>query len=798
MPVALYARVSTRRQNRDQTIESQLTAIRQWAGEQGHVIPPELVFTDDGYSGSRLDRPALDRLRDAVHEGAVDTVAVHSPDRLARRYAYQVVLLEEFRKAGCAVIFIHRPISADPHDQLLLQIQGAVAEYERAVLGERFRRGKLQKARSGQWVAGKSPYGYRYIPKREGVAGHLVVDEDEAAVVRMLYRWLIDERTSVRQILKRLANGPWRPRSGKRFWSSSVVHRVLSDPVYTGTGYANRHTFVVPRKPRLKGPRAGERTCRQPRPESEWIPIPVPAIIDGATHRQAAEQLARNSVLSFRHNTRNQYLLRCLLTCKTCGRALHGVTYRNRNASHMQAFYKCRGKEGIVQDPERRCHQNSTRMKDLDAAVWDHVVRLLEDPATLLAQFRSIADAAPPDAGVDSAGQLRRLDREEQRLVDAYQSEVITLADLKARRAALETRRQALRAQQDQLERLQAERQTAQSVGRDLTRFCERIRTRLKKATVAEKQEVLQLLIERIIVGDDTLEIRHVIPLRGRGDPQSPQAGQPPEPQPNDEDNEDETKPETPRARLRSDDVGPAAEVPDAGAVDRVVAAVAVGVDEAGVALQERGRILIAATGGEVEECVGMGRVAEVEPGIRGAVGLQKLDRTVVRVDRERLFHPRDHGSINGIQQDRTLPDQIAQAGAAHGPAQAGEDCFLPVERQVIDVLRDDDLGEQSGPDARLRHRFRQDRGFGELRVAGRPLAGAAGISRLRDLADEDCRGGVVEPFADRLADADPHRGAAGADLFGLAEVQLFASAGQVRRVRLATVALALRRRLGG
>ena len=97
-----------------------------------------------------------------------------------------MLLLEEFRKAGCEVEFVHRPISDDPHDQLLLQIQGAVAEYERAVLGERFRRGKLQKARAGHWVTGKAPYGYRYVPKRDGVPGHLDIDEAEAEVVRML------------------------------------------------------------------------------------------------------------------------------------------------------------------------------------------------------------------------------------------------------------------------------------------------------------------------------------------------------------------------------------------------------------------------------------------------------------------------------------------------------------------------------------------------------------------------------------------------------------------------------------
>src|SRR3954467_14636882 len=173
MRAAIYARVSTERQERQQTIDSQLAALRAWAEAQGHSLVEKHVFRDEGYSGSRLDRPGLDGLRDAVRDAAIDVVAVLGPDRLARKYAYQVLLLEEFRKAGCEVAFVQRPISDDPHDQLLLQIQGAVAEYGRPVLGEPFRRGKLQKARAGQWAAGKAPYGYRYVPKHDGVPGHL-------------------------------------------------------------------------------------------------------------------------------------------------------------------------------------------------------------------------------------------------------------------------------------------------------------------------------------------------------------------------------------------------------------------------------------------------------------------------------------------------------------------------------------------------------------------------------------------------------------------------------------------------
>jgi site-specific DNA recombinase len=165
MRAGIYARVSTPRQGRQQTIESQLTVLKSWADENGYELAPENVYTDEGYSGSRLDRPGLDALRDGAEDGVFEVVGVLSPDRLARKYAYQVLLLEELGRLGCEVVLVDHPISEDPNDQLLLQIQGAIAEYERALLGERFRRGKLQKARERHFIGGRAPYGYRYIPK---------------------------------------------------------------------------------------------------------------------------------------------------------------------------------------------------------------------------------------------------------------------------------------------------------------------------------------------------------------------------------------------------------------------------------------------------------------------------------------------------------------------------------------------------------------------------------------------------------------------------------------------------------
>ena len=294
MKAAIYARVSTEKQGRDQTVDSQLDALRRWATAHGHELKDDHVYIDEGYSGARLDRPALDRLRDAAREGEFDVLGVYSPDRLARRYAYQVLLLEEFRKAACDVEFIERPISDDPHDQLLLQIQGAIAEYERAVLAERFRRGKLQKARAGQWGAGQGPYGYRYVPKRDGVPGHLEIDEAEAAVVRMLYRWLIDERMTVRQIIKRLAAGPV---AAPQRQAALVQRRRAPDPLRPAL---HRHGLRQP--VRARGP--AQAPVRRPPGGPADLPQAAPA--RGVDPHPGAGHHRRHDVSRCERTTRPQ------------------------------------------------------------------------------------------------------------------------------------------------------------------------------------------------------------------------------------------------------------------------------------------------------------------------------------------------------------------------------------------------------------------------------------------------------------------------------------------------------------
>jgi site-specific DNA recombinase len=234
MQVAVYARVSTRRQAQAQTIEQQLDRLRAHAAAHGWGLAQEHVFRDDGHSGASLRRPGLDRLRGAAAGARLDRLLITAPDRLARNYVHQVLLVEELQGHGAVVEFLDRPMSHDPHDQLLLQIRGAVAEYERTLIAERMRRGRLRKLRAGvllPWT--RPPYGYRLDPERPRDPAGVRLDEAEAAVVGDLFAWFVDEGVSVCELARRLRGlgvaSPW----GLSSWCLSAVRRVLTNPVYS-------------------------------------------------------------------------------------------------------------------------------------------------------------------------------------------------------------------------------------------------------------------------------------------------------------------------------------------------------------------------------------------------------------------------------------------------------------------------------------------------------------------------------------------------------------------------------------
>jgi site-specific DNA recombinase len=388
------------------------------------------------------------------------------------------------------VMFLNHSISDNPGDQLLLQIQGAVAEYERALLSERFRRGKLQKARDGHLLSAKAPYGYRYVPRRDAVPGHLVVDDAEAEMVRGLYAWVADEHLSVRQGVRRLNEGPWVTRAGRTRWASSTVHHILSDPVYIGTAYANRYEYVAPRKPRARSPRCEEKTCRRPRPRDQWIAIPVPPLVDQETWDRAQAQMARNALVSFRNNKKHDYLLRCLLKCGICGLAIHGCGFARTAGGVERRYYRCAGVDALTTGRDTKCPRAMIDAEVIERAVWDHVVGLLGDPRQLVAQFERFtaetADGSPQEQAIGRQLQARldRLARADRRLLEAYQAEVISLEELSRQRRALAEQRRITEQHHEQHRRLRERRVHADEALASLAGFCDRIRSRLDTASI--------------------------------------------------------------------------------------------------------------------------------------------------------------------------------------------------------------------------------------------------------------------------------------------------------------------------
>lgn len=297
---ALYARVSSEKQAQSNTIASQLADLEKKIYDDGHHLFDEFKYIDNGYSGSNLYRPGLEKLRDKVAEGTLDKIYIHSPDRLSRKYAYQMILLEEFQKAGSEIIFLNCPIEDNPESQLLLQMQGMIAEYERTKILERNRRGKIHAAKNGSVsTLSQAPYGYRYINKQSGSGeARLETCEEEAEIVRKIFRLIGQERLSIREVCRRLNQFSVVINGNTKTWNASTMLGLLKNPAYRGKAAFGK-TKVGKRLPHVK---VRKNSSEQPKrnysiypvEKEQWIYIPAPQIVDETLFDLVQEQLEEN------------------------------------------------------------------------------------------------------------------------------------------------------------------------------------------------------------------------------------------------------------------------------------------------------------------------------------------------------------------------------------------------------------------------------------------------------------------------------------------------------------------------
>src|SRR3954452_916930 len=387
MKVAIYVRVSTNRQTQAQTIDQQLERLRRHLESRGESLAADHIFRDDGLSGANLNRPGLDRLRDRVKGGALDRVLLTSPDRLARNYVHQMVLIEEWERCGCKVEFLDRPMSQDPHDQLLLQIRGAVAEYERVLIAERMRRGRQMKLKAGAllpWTV--PPYGYRSAPDHPRDPSGVQIEPAEGAIVRELFARYLQEHATLFSLAKHLLQlGLPSPR-GNAHWSAASIRGLLINPVYTGKLYIGRSRSRPARIRRSATHPLGNPAHGQDRtPAEAWSLIgTVPALVSEEDFERVQAKLALNQRQATRNNKTHSYLLRALVSCGACQSACI-----SRTTNGGRSYYACRClAQPLYSGHDKRCPSRYIPAHQLDTIVWHDLVEIIAEPEAIVNALR--------------------------------------------------------------------------------------------------------------------------------------------------------------------------------------------------------------------------------------------------------------------------------------------------------------------------------------------------------------------------------------------------------------------------
>ena len=521
---AIYARVSSARQKEQETIVSQTQALRAHAGQLGLDVPAEWVFEDDGYSGASLVRPALDALRDLVAQVPVDVVLCHSPDRLARKYAYQALLMEELARAGTSVMFVKAPSGETPEDALLVQFQGMIAEYERAQIMERTRRGKNQRARSGSVnVLSGAPFGYRYVRKSDHAPARYEIVPHEAAIVTGLFRRYADEGVAIADLARWLASTGVTTRTGKARWDRSTIWGMLRNPAYAGracfgkTGRLDQQASRN-RVARLAGRATGTAYTTVDRPRGDWLEIDVPALVDEATFERVARRLAGNKKFASRAS-KTPSLLQGLAACSGCGYACYRG-HTTTTAGNKIFYYRCIGSDNYRFEHGKVCDSKPVRADHLDQVVWDHITHLIADPALIraeidkrLTQIRTTDPATAQRKRLDDA--LAKTNGAITRLIGAYQEDLISLDELRARMPDLRARETSLRHQAQALDTQLADREVYLKLAGNLEGFLAALRTSMATAAIKDRQRVVRLLVKEVLVSPGKIVIRHSIPVQG-------------------------------------------------------------------------------------------------------------------------------------------------------------------------------------------------------------------------------------------------------------------------------------------
>ena len=495
-----FLRSSKQRQRRS---TAKWRRLQERIADDGLRLEAEMRCLDEGYSGATLIRPALERLRDVAAAGAIDRLYVHSPDRLARKYAYQVLLLDEFQRCGVEVVFLNHPLGQTPEEDLLLQVQGMVAEYERAKILERSRRGKLHAARQGSVnVLSGAPYGYRYVSSREGdgEARYEIVLE-EARVIRQMFEWVGRDGLSIGEVCRRLKEQGIPSPKGKSYWDRTTVWGHLKNPAYQGTAIFGK-TRIGPKRPCLRAQRGRPEQPRRARsiydvPLDQGTRIMVPAIVSEESFAAVQERLQENRKHNRQSRRGAKYLLQGLVVCAQCNYAFYGkpVSLKaGKGKRRRYAYYRCIGTDAYRFGGERICHNKQIRTDLLEEVVWQDVCSLLADPGRIEREYQRRLKRDSRGSQFDDGlpARIQKIKRGIARLVDAYEEGLLEKSEFEPRLRRSRDRLTKLEADAKKQAENEAQRTELRLVIGHLQEFAGRIKSGLHDADWLTRREIIR------------------------------------------------------------------------------------------------------------------------------------------------------------------------------------------------------------------------------------------------------------------------------------------------------------------
>ena len=510
---ATYARVSTARQEEEQTVKTQMSAVHERV-EKDHL---NLVkeYTDEGWSGDVLARPALDQLRQDAKAKLWEVLVVYDPDRIARRYSYQELVMDELKEAGIEVVFVTISAPKNSEDKILYGVRGLFAEYERAKIGERFRLGKLRKIKEGHILVSEPLYGYRYVLKQEKVHGYYEINEEEARVVRMMFDWIDKDGLTLRGIVRKLQALGIKPRKSKRgVWATSTLSKLLKNKAYIGEAHWGSSYAVVPEKPTSKEKyRKVRKSSRRAKPEAEWFTVPVPAIIDRGVFNRVRDKIEANFLLSQR-NTKNEYLLTGRIFC-VCGRKRAGEG--PQHGKHL--YYRCLDRTLSFPLP-RTCMEAAVNARIADRLVWNGIASLMTSPELMQNQVQRWLNSQRTK--IDSSGvdtlflkkEIIKLKEQEDRYNKAYGGGAFTVEQLKEYTIPV---REKVVLYESQILKAEREEQELQSTPlpdeQQVATFAKEASKALYGLNFTAKKAIISNVVERVVGTREKLQIYGFIPV---------------------------------------------------------------------------------------------------------------------------------------------------------------------------------------------------------------------------------------------------------------------------------------------